>query len=84
MKPFKNGTKSSRKIRIEEPYIQTPEEEALWRDVKKFADLIPSEPEPNMGRIHEIKEEIRRGAYVTPEMIEETVARLAVRFMKRE
>jgi hypothetical protein len=73
-----------RKIKIERPTIQNPEEERLWRDVHKFAELIPSEPEPNMGRLDEIKEEIRRGTYITPEVIEETCARLAIRFMKKE
>ena len=75
---------NSRKIRIEKPAIQSPEEETLWRDVHKFAELIPFEPEPNMDRVREIKDEIKKGTYLTPELIEETAARLAIRFMKME
>lgn len=37
-----------------------------------------------MGRIREIKDEIKKGEYFTPEMIEETSARLAIRFMRKE
>ena len=77
------GNKASR-IRIEKPVIQNPEEERLWQDVHKFAQLIPSEPEPNFGRVHEIREAIKNGTYLKPEMIEETAARLAIRFMRKE
>ncbi len=77
------GSKPS-KIRIERPTITNHEEEILWREVHKFAELVPSEPEPNMGRLEEIKEEIRKGTYITPEMIEETAARLAIRLMRTE
>ena len=73
-----------RKIEIQKPPIQNQAEEYLWQDIRKFSRLIPTEPEPNMGRVDEIKEEIKKGAYLTPEVIEETVARLAIRFMRRE
>lgn len=76
--------KRPHKIRIEKPTIRNPEEEKLWRDVDKYAKLIPFEPDPNMGRLEEIKEEIRKGTYITPEVIEETAARLAIRFIKPE
>ncbi len=78
------ATRDNRKIKIEKPRIQTPEEIALWNEVRRFARLIPSEPEPNMGRTQEIREEIARGNYMTPDKIEETAARLAIRFMKPE
>ncbi len=83
---YSNGGQGSRspRIRIEKPTIKNSEEEKLWRDVNKYAQLIPFEPEPNMGRLDEIKEEIRKGTYLTPEMMEETVARLAIRFMTKE
>ncbi len=76
--------KNGRRIRIERPAIQNFEEENLWREVSKFVQLIPLEPEPNMGRLREIKDEIKKGIYITPEVIEETAARLAIRFMKTE
>lgn len=76
--------KNGKRIKIQRPAIQTPEEERLWREVHKFAELIPFEPDPNFGRLDEIKEDIKKGAYFTPEVIEETAARLAIRFMRRE
>ena len=76
--------KSRRRIRIEKPTIQNPEEEKLWHEVRKYAALIPFEAEPNLGRVREIKEEIKMGTYLTPEVIEETAARLAVRFMRKD
>ena len=76
--------KKLKKIIIEHPSIRTSEEENVWREVAKFAKLIPSELEPNMGRVQEIKEEIEKGTYLTSVMIEETSARLAIRFMQKE
>ena len=76
--------KNSRRIKIEKPFIRTPEEEILWREVNKYAQLIPFEPDPNMGSIEEIKEQIKKGSYMTPQVIEETAARLAIRFMRPE
>ncbi len=78
-----SGTKHP-KVRVEKPVIQTPEEERLWQDVTRFAKLIPSEPDPNFGRVQEIRDQIKKGNYLVPEMIEETAARLAIRFMKKE
>ena len=81
---MRNSREHGRRIKIERPLIQSHEDETLWKDVSRFAELIPSEPEPNMGRLDEIKEEIRKGTYITPEVIEETAARLAIRFMRKE
>lgn len=77
------GTKNLR-IRIETPRIQNTTDESLWKDVQRFARIVPSEPEPNLGRVQEIKDEIRKGTYLSSEKIEETAARLAVRFLRRE
>ena len=76
--------KHNHRIRIERPAVQSPEEEQLLQEMRKFAKLVPYEPEPNMGRVREIKEEILKGTYITPEVIEETAARLAIRFMRKE
>ncbi|MBN1689382.1 MAG: hypothetical protein JW893_09785 [Candidatus Omnitrophica bacterium] len=73
-----------KKIQIEKPSVRTPEEEVLWREVRKFAALVPSEPDPNMGRGKEIKEEIAKGTYLTREKIEETAALLAIRLAHKE
>ncbi len=77
------GTKNL-KIRIETPRIQNTTDETLWKEVQRFARMVPSEPEPNLGRVQEIKEEIRKGKYITSEKLEETAARLATRFLRRE
>ena len=76
--------KSRYKIQIRRPIAGQGEEDNLWQEVRKFGKLVPYEPEPNMGRVQEIKEEIRKGVYLTPEVIEETAARMTIRFMKPE
>lgn len=77
-------TKPDRKIKIQSPTIGNSEEEALWEEVRRYARLVPLEPEPNVGRVHEIKEELAKGIYPTREIIEETAARLVIRFMRPE
>ena len=72
------------RIRIEHPRIQSSDEELAWKDVQRFSKLVPHEPDPNLGRVQEIKEEIRQGTYLTREKIEETAARLSIRFLRRE
>lgn len=37
-----------------------------------------------MGRLREIKEEIKNGTYLTPQVIDETAARLAIRLTRPE
>lgn len=83
MSKYDHGA-GKKRIKIQHPVIQTPDEEKMWREVAKFAELIPSEPDPNFGRLDEIKDEIKKGTYLNNQVIEETAARLAIRFMKRE
>lgn len=72
------------KIRIERPIHQdTGAPSILSDDVRKYVRMIPSEPEPNMGRVQEIKDEIKNGTYLKSEMLDETAARLAARFTKK-
>ena len=71
-------------MRIERPIAKSEEDTRLWREVQKFARLIPSEAEPNLGRVREIKEEIKKGNYPTPEVIEGAAANLVIRLLKRE
>lgn len=73
-----------RKIQIENPKIRRAEEENLWREAEKLAKLVPEAPEPNLGKVLEVKEALRKGTYLTSEMIEETAARIVLRFMRRE
>lgn len=73
-----------KKIQIRKPTMAHPEEERLWQEVRRFAQLVAYEPEPNISRVQEIKEEIRKGTYPTKEIIEETAARLTLRLMRPE
>lgn len=54
------------------------------REVRKYARLIPTEPEPNLGRVYEIKKQIKDGTYLTQEMIDEVAHHLAIRFLKKD
>ena len=81
---FNVTKKKNQRILIQRPDIQSVEQEELWREVHKYARLIPTEPEPNLGRVREIKEEINKGTYLIPDMIDETAARLVIRFMKKD
>lgn len=76
--------RSGRRIKVVRPAMEHGENESLWQEVRKYCDLVPLEPDPNMGRVREIRDEIRKGTYITPEVIEETAARLAIRLMTRE
>ena len=67
-----------RKFRIQAPSEKT-EAEKSRDDVRKYLRLIPTEAEPNLGRVREIKEEIKKGTYLTREIIEEAAAQLALR-----
>ena len=46
--------------------------------------MIPHEPEPNLGRVYEIKQEIKKGKYPTQEMIDEAAHHLAMRLARGE
>ncbi len=76
--------KPPHKIKIEKPAIRNPEDERLWQEVRKFSNLVPHEPDPNQGRVQEIKEELRKGTYLTRDKIDEAAARIAARFLKPE
>jgi len=73
-----------KKIEINKPVVEQGEDEVLWQEIRKYIRLLPIVPEPNMGRLMEIKDEIRRGTYDKMDVIEETAARLAIRFMTKE
>jgi hypothetical protein len=52
-------------------------------EVLKYLRLIPGAANPNLGRVREIKEEIKNGTYLTREMIEEAAMQLALRLLKK-
>ena len=68
--------------------IQAPSERTIAQkdraEVQKYLRLIPTEAEPNLGRVREIKEEIKKGTYLTREMIEEAAMQLALRLLRKE
>lgn len=68
--------------------IQSPSDKAMTpkdrEEVRKYLRLIPTEPEPNLGRVREIKEEIKKGTYLTREMIEEAAMQLALRLLRKD
>ena len=67
--------------------IQAPSEKTIAQkdreEVQKYLRLIPTEAEPNLGRVREIKEEIKKGTYLTREIIEEAAAQLALRLLRK-
>jgi len=56
----------------------------LKREIEKYKRLIHDAPDPNCGRVYEIKEAIRQGKYLTKEAIQQTAERIAARFLGRE
>ena len=71
------------KFRIQSPSEKTGAAKDR-EDVRKYLRLIPTEAEPNLGRVREIKEEIKRGTYLTREIIEEAAMQLAIRLLRKE
>lgn len=71
------------KFRIQAPSEKTSAQKDR-EDVRKYLRLIPTEAEPNLGRVREIKEEIKKGSYLTREMIEEAAMQLAIRLLRKE
>ena len=53
-------------------------------EVRKYVRMLPHVAEPNLARVREIREQIEKGTYFIPEMIEETASRLMFRFLRKE
>ena len=71
------------KFRVQAPREKTNLEKDR-EEVRKYLRLIPTEAEPNLGRVREIKEEIKKGTYLTREIIEEAAVQLALRLLRKE
>ena len=56
----------------------------VQEEIRKYTRYLPQVAEPNLARVREIKEQIQKGTYLTRELIEETAARLVLRFLRRE
>ncbi len=59
-------------------------ESELKKEIEKYKRMMDDVPEPNFGRIREIKEAIRKGNFLTKEAIQETAERIAARFLGKE
>lgn len=56
----------------------------VQEEIRKYVRLIPQAAEPSLGRVREIQEEIKKGTYLSREMIEEAASRLVLRFLRKE
>lgn len=72
------------KLKIESPRAALPTKNSIQREIKKYLDMIPHTPEPNFGRVDELKQEIKKGLYPTQAMIDESAHHLAIRLLKGE
>ena len=52
-------------------------------EVRKYLRLVPNAADPNLGRVREIKEEIKNGTYLSREVIEEAAMQLAIRLLRK-
>lgn len=74
--------KKKKNFRIQAPVEKSAQD--IERDeVRRYARLIPTVAEPNLGRVREIKEEIKKGTYLTREVIEEAAMQLALRLLRK-
>jgi anti-sigma28 factor (negative regulator of flagellin synthesis) len=71
------------KFRVQAPSEKTTAQKDR-EEVRKYLRLIPTEAEPSLGRVREIKEEIKKGTYLTREIIEEAAMQLAIRLLRKE
>ena len=53
---------------------------SLRQEIERFKRELKQIPDPNFGRIQELKEKIRKKTLLTKEAIEETAERIAERF----
>ncbi len=56
---------------------------SLKQEVERFKRELRKIPDPNFGRIEELKEKIKNKTLITREAIEEAAERLAERFLGR-
>ena len=59
------------------PSLNVSEAEYLLEAVMRFKRDIKHIPEPNEGRIQELKDAIKKGNFVTDEMINEVAAKMS-------
>ena len=59
-------------------------ESNVRKEIEKYKRLMEDIPDPNCGRIRELKDAIRKGTFVSKEAILETAERIAARFLGKE
>jgi len=64
--------------------MSEPKGEDLRQEILKYKRLMEGIPDPNCGRIKELKEAIRKGTFLSKEAILETAERIAARFLGKE
>lgn len=64
--------------------MKEPAEADLRQEVEKYRRMMDDIPDPNFGRIRELKDAIRKGTFLTKEAIQETAERIAARFLGKE
>lgn len=80
-----SGQPEARILTHHEPERELTAEQVEIEEVRKYIRFLPQVPEPNLARVREIKEQLRQGVYaITSEMVEETAARLTLRFLRQE
>ncbi|MBI1978423.1 MAG: hypothetical protein HYS55_06685 [Candidatus Omnitrophica bacterium] len=55
----------------------------LKQEIERYKRQLRDIPDPNCGRIQELREKIKKKTLMTKEVIEETAERLADRFLGR-
>lgn len=65
-------------------HMKKDEGRNINQEIEKYKRLLQDIPDPNFGRIRELKESIRKGNFLTKEAIQETAERIAARFLGKE
>lgn len=64
--------------------MKDPKNSSQKQEVARYLKLIQEIPEPNFGRIQELKDRIRKKTLLSKEAIDEAAERLTARFFGRE
>ena len=54
------------------------------QEIERYRRKLQDIPDPNCGRIQELKDKIKKKTLLTKEAIEETAERLAERFLQKD
>lgn len=65
---------------LEGVHLKNEHDNDLKRDLERFRREVAKTPDPNFGRIGELKEKIRKKTLITKEAIEEAAEKIAAIF----